>query len=305
VTGQAILMHASCHSCFPFLPGIISKKQLMSTFTPKQALPRHPSLGEEIAGDVTIQIAHRLLPLLPPITPESVVHDNACGTGAITKAILSKSLSPPSTVHATDITPTVVEALKKECNDNGWTVTCEVMPAQKLSFDDETFTHSICSFGITYINQDADVVAEVHRTLLPSGAALFSIWCEPILVQAVLAAHNAIRPAATAIPPAVARGDFSVKELNALIKASTFPAEKVKWHTVEGSLVVNSLRRWLTVAWSLLGATSSGWLKEDEQNWDEAIDVMMKTVEEWHGYKSLGEGAAQLTMLADAVVLLK
>ncbi|KAF2122850.1 S-adenosyl-L-methionine-dependent methyltransferase [Lophiotrema nucula] len=277
----------------------------MSVFTPKQAVPRQPSYFALLAGDITDRVAHKLLPLLPPITSESIVHDNACGLGAVTKAIMHPSSPSPCRIKATDINTHMLESLHADSVRNHWPVETEAIPAQELPFEDNTFTHSINSFSIMLVEQDADVIAHVYRTLKPGGAALFSIWNDPILVRAVLAAHRATRPADMPVPPAVQRGSFDAAALTKLLEGSDFAQHQLTWTTAQESMLVDDLRHWLTVAWTFLGQTNQGWLREDEENWNAAIRVMEQTVKGWNGYEGLAGEAAILIMKADVVVAMK
>jgi ubiquinone/menaquinone biosynthesis C-methylase UbiE len=277
----------------------------MSSIVPRNVLPRSASLVTYISGDITEKIAVKLLRLLPPIDAGSSIHDNACGSGAITKAIMSSVLPPGCKLYATDINPAMVSELQAEASAKGWPVIVEIMAAQRLNFANEAFSHSINSFSIHLIEEDDEVMKQVHRTLKPGGVALFSIWRYPILARAVLAAHYATRPAGTPPLPALERANFGVEALRQLLKSSNFGSDTLTWSEVEEFMLINNLRQWLIAAWSLLGQPAQGWAQQDEDNWDKAIAVMMQTVEAWEGYETLAGGAVKLSMVADVVIAVK
>jgi SAM-dependent methyltransferase len=199
----------------------------------------------------------------------------------------------------------MVSELKAEASAKGWPVLADVMPAQRLTFKSEMFSHSINSFSVHLIEEDAEVMKQVFRTLKSGGTALFSFWREPILARAVLAAHHATRRAGTSTLPALRRADFDVEAMRKLLEMSDFGSEDHTWNEVQESLLVDDLGKWLTAAWSLLGRTTQGWSKQDEENWAQAIEVMTRTVKEWQGYEQLAGGAVRFTMVADVVVAVK
>ena len=52
-----------------------------STFLPKQALYKDPTLYTAITAGTTASVARDCLSLLPPITNTSMIHDNGCRSG--------------------------------------------------------------------------------------------------------------------------------------------------------------------------------------------------------------------------------
>jgi hypothetical protein len=47
--------------------------------------------------------------------------------------------------------------------------------------------------------------------------------------------------------------------------------------------------------WSFIGGASAvGWLKSDEENWDEAINLIIEELKKTKGLKALDEGRARL-----------
>jgi hypothetical protein len=74
----------------------------MARFVPKQAVPVDAKYYAEILGDGKQDVAHQVISYISPLPEGSIVHDNACGQGVVSKAIMAQS--PKSiTIHATDI----------------------------------------------------------------------------------------------------------------------------------------------------------------------------------------------------------
>jgi hypothetical protein len=67
---------------------------MAAPFNPIQALNFDRALLQELQGDVSDAIARQLIKKLSPLTESSVVHDNGCGYGAVTIAIMNTK--PPA-----------------------------------------------------------------------------------------------------------------------------------------------------------------------------------------------------------------
>jgi ubiquinone/menaquinone biosynthesis C-methylase UbiE len=142
-----------------------------------------PNYEKQSAG-VTRVIGQKTLPLLPPITTDSVVHDNACGPGVITFDIIaqcSKDGIDPPTIYATDLNKAMIDVLQNAIDaGNLKTVTAQVMDGSDLSqFHDDEFTHSITNFGIFAFPDPVAGVKHIFRTLKPGGVAAITTWKYP------------------------------------------------------------------------------------------------------------------------------
>lgn len=139
---------------------------------------------EKQSGGVTRRISQQVLALLPPITPSSIIHDNACGPGIVTLDILSQATKTGSsfpTIFATDFNQSMVAELHRIIDDKDLkTVTAQVMDGSNLSaFEDEMFTHSITNFGIFAFPDAIAGVKHILRTLKPGGSAAITTWKYP------------------------------------------------------------------------------------------------------------------------------
>ncbi|KAH6665437.1 S-adenosyl-L-methionine-dependent methyltransferase [Halenospora varia] len=139
---------------------------------------------EKQSAGVTRRISQQLLALLPPITKESVVHDNACGPGIVSLDIFAgaeKSGAGTPTIFATDFNAAMVKEFQRIVNERDLKdVQAQVMDGSDLSaFEDEKFTHSITNFGMFAFPEPIKGAAHIHRTLKPGGVAAITVWKYP------------------------------------------------------------------------------------------------------------------------------
>lgn len=135
-------------------------------------------------GDSTIDVARKYqAELIPPIKPDAVVHDNGCGVGAVTRAVLerypdafSEPAAPLATIYATDINPAFVDDFEASVRCHGWgeVVRTATMPAEGLSLSSSILSHSFTNFLIFGARDPHKVAAEVHRTLAIGGVAVIT-----------------------------------------------------------------------------------------------------------------------------------
>jgi ubiquinone/menaquinone biosynthesis C-methylase UbiE len=131
---------------------------------------------EAITGGGTRELAQHAISLitgLKPLTSESRVLDNACGTGIVTDVILQSGIQPE--IHAVDCAENMVNIARGRFSSHP-NVHAAVMAGEELSFPDDTFTHSITNLGLMFFT-DADKGArEIARTLHPDGVAVVTGW---------------------------------------------------------------------------------------------------------------------------------
>lgn len=144
-------------------------------FQPKQITQYQAEHLDELQGDVSQQAIKFSLGLIDPFSQSDVIHDNACGSGAVTETIMS--LPPPElSIYATDINEQFVQGVAALSKQKKWPVTTGTMSAQKLEFPDNKFTHSFTSFAFHCLGDHDAAAKEVYRTLQPGGTAVASIW---------------------------------------------------------------------------------------------------------------------------------
>jgi SAM-dependent methyltransferase len=273
----------------------------MARFVPKQALPVDAKTYAEILGDGTQNVAHQIMSYISPFPEGSIVHDNACGQGVVSKAIMSQS--PISiTIHATDIWPKMVEVTNSMASKNSWPIESATIASEDLTFTDDFFTHTVMNFGIHMVKSSTSAAFQIYRTLKPGGTAIFTVWADKIFIKAVTSGHERTRPAGISPPPGVTKHWMELEQIYRTLQDAGFDQKNFRYETVATSIEVKSSRRWAEIVWSFMGALDPGWVEEDEVRWDEAVDAIQKALEEWNGFEKK-DGVAKLTMQAHVVIV--
>ena len=313
-------------------------------FVPKQALAPTPQLYDELVGDSMERLAKASLADIPPLTSGSIVHDNGCGTGAGSAAILE--LTSPEvevTIKATDIDESAVRAYEARALDNNWPAAALKMDAQKLTFADNTFSLSIGNGLIFAIPNDGiDAVKEMHRTLKPGGTRKFILfyylrglsiqnvnplgfqiieireyWYSAYLVlvncwayipniEALRIASQATRPLGS---PPLRNGvekwydpDFIID----IVEEGGFAKDNINVKKADVYCTVSDLTAFATMLWSFIGGTSqAGWLENDEEHWDKAVEIIKQELRKSDGFEALEGEEVKLKFVANIAIATK
>ncbi|KAF9732823.1 hypothetical protein PMIN02_011504 [Paraphaeosphaeria minitans] len=274
-----------------------------NTFTPKQCPPKSQAILETLQGDLTTQVAKHALTLIPPVSSESIVHDNACGAGPIT-TLIAESFTPAK-LHATDIHEAVVLTVAEKAKQHGWNfVETAVMDATELDFSDNTFTHSITNFGVQGVLQPQKAVAEIFRTLQPGKTAVLTAWASTPYSLAMEDASRATRNGeGTAHSVKFALHIYTALWIETLLKDSGFGSVHVEQFPAY-SLTAN-VKSWGEHLWGLIGAPMGGWTQIDEENWDQAIAEVIRSLENNPDVEIKPDGGGVLKFVANVAVASK
>lgn len=149
---------------------------MASNFTHKQALPFSGEVLDELQGNMSVQIAERLLPMLPLFTSESHVHDSGCGTGAVTGAVMATNPPKGLQISANDKQDMFLDAYRTTASAHNWPATAYNMDSAALTFPDGVFSHVIANFVFMNFPRNDDVAAgQMRRTLREGGVAAATI----------------------------------------------------------------------------------------------------------------------------------
>ena len=99
------------------------------------------------------------------------VVDIGCGTGNLTRALLSR-LSPKGKIVAVDISPRMIEVAKRKVSDPR--VSWHPTDARRLPIDDAGCDRVFCYSVWPHFDDRAAVAAELGRVLTPGG--LLHVW---------------------------------------------------------------------------------------------------------------------------------
>ncbi|KAH9206796.1 hypothetical protein DL95DRAFT_66200 [Leptodontidium sp. 2 PMI_412] len=256
-------------------------------FIPKQAQPKSAELFESIIGNTSEVVAqHILTSQLPPIQPNSVIHDNGCGTLQVTSQLftsLSPSISSTLTIHATDSNTHQITASSTKAHTHNWPIQTTPMKAQDLTFPSSTFDLSFTNFVIMGLDPATRPLAAQHlyRTLKPGGTAVVVTWAFMPHDIPLKKAHFATRSKDQGKKLRIQWGDELLLEsmLRDFYKEGGFEEGKIEINPFELWHEVKDLRAWAEGLWSFLGDTETGWSEEDEERWEEAVEVVIREVE--------------------------
>jgi len=267
---------------------------------PKQAISFDGALLQELQGDVSDAIARDLLQDLPTLTASSVIHDNGCGYGAVTLAVMK--LNTGSHVYATDVNPMFMAQLQANLADHPeWPVKVETMDACNLTFPDSSFDLSLTTFVFAGLENDVAAASHILRTLKPSGTGIIAVWKDMPWHVALENAHYKTRGAEEPMAPFLSKSWYRKEKLNQVITDAGWKdvqfMEKAAWLSLGPDL-----KRWARIAWTFLATPVGGWQQRDEDKWDKAIDGIAEELEkcQWH---KLEDGVHKIRMLADVAIL--
>ncbi|CEI62235.1 hypothetical protein FVEN_g10269 [Fusarium venenatum] len=267
---------------------------MSSSYHPKQVTQYEASHLVELMGNVSETIIDFSLDLIPPFQSTDLVHDNACGAGVVSQAILGKI--PPSAgglrIQATDINPQFVMACEQMAKLNKWPLEAHTMDARDLDFSNNHFSHSFNNFAFHSMDVASHGLKEVHRTLKPGGIAMVSAWNEMPHIDALKHANRRTRGEDAPLPMLLQDISFEEDQMKKALNDAGFDPNKTKTYHKDASIVIPDIRRWAQLAWSYLGVLPSGWLQEDEEKWEEALDDIVEQLVHSDGISKNEKGEA-------------
>ncbi|KAF2690567.1 S-adenosyl-L-methionine-dependent methyltransferase [Lentithecium fluviatile CBS 122367] len=277
----------------------------MASFTPKQAMSRDDRLFGIIGADETRNIAKHEISLLSPFPKGSIVHDGACGLGAVTESLLEVYTSDTISIHATDLAPPMVNIYNMFAQAKAWPSQAKVMDCQKLEFPDSNFTHTFLSFGLPIISDPAAAAKEMYRTLKPGGTATTAFWLSiPHGESAGETRRQIWGPGATlAIEPHPRHKDPTFNP--ELLARGGFNLADVQLYEKVATLHVEDLDEFACAIWSAIGEPPGGWKQEDEDRWEEAIAMYKKVLSQKEGFHVNEDGSTTLEARAQIAIVQK
>lgn len=278
-------------------------------FAPKQALAPTPQLYDELVGDSMEKLARASLAHIPSIPAGAVVHDNGCGTGAGSAAVVDAISGAWNgvVIKGTDINKNALDIYRDRATDSSWPAKALEMDSQKLSFKGNTFSYSIGNALLFVLpNNGIDAVKEMFRTLKPGGTMIVNSWAYVPNIEPIQTAARVTRPSGTPLPRQGMQKWSAGKFVTDIVEKAGFDRTMISLTNVDVYCTTPELAHFATLLWSFIGGTSEvGWTKSDEENWDKAIDVIKEEIKKTEGFKSLEGGTAQLKFVANVVTATK
>ncbi|KAK4998150.1 hypothetical protein LTR66_002563 [Elasticomyces elasticus] len=245
----------------------------------KALFDKNAQAYEITTKSITRSVARHLLTRTPPITSDSIIHDNACGPGIVTDEILKlyEVQSPPGApaprIEATDYAKGMIDIVNSFVVMKGWTsVRATVMDGQDLSeFHDGEFSLTIMNFGIFALPDPERGASEIHRTLKPGGTAVVTHWNNPRNLEILNVVQRAIRPDLPTFSP-VSKEWLEEGKLERTLQSGGFGSDdiKVTETTVEMKFKdIEELKEHFSGPfWA---QARKGWTEEDCEKWDGAV----------------------------------
>lgn len=272
-------------------------------FVPKQTITPTFELYEELTADGFVNMAKASFAQVPSIPDGAMIHDNACGTGAATVAIMgSPDAGKNFAIKATDIDENAVRIYTQHSKDGSWPAEASVMDSNALSFPDDTFSHSIAN-GLVFVLADDGVEAlqEMKRTIKPGGYAIANVWHSIPNMPPIEAAAKATRPPGTPLPRQGLERWYDMQLLKSIYQKAGF--EMVTYTQAETYVTTSEINRYANMLWSFIGGTSSaGWLESDEENWDTAIEIIKEELLKTPGAEKVDGGGLKLKFVANIAI---
>ncbi|KAF5970522.1 ubiquinone menaquinone biosynthesis methyltransferase ubiE [Fusarium coicis] len=144
--------------------------------TPTEHFNKVAEKYEGTTGGATRELAHHAfssIAALKPLTSESKILDNACGTGIVSDIILKSGIKPE--IHAVDIAENMTSIARNRFSSHP-NVQTAVMSGKELAFPDDTFTHTNSNLGLMYFTDAGKDAREIALTLKPDGVAVVTGW---------------------------------------------------------------------------------------------------------------------------------
>ncbi|KAL6855634.1 S-adenosyl-L-methionine-dependent methyltransferase [Trichoderma novae-zelandiae] len=281
-----------------------------TTFWPRQMIPPTPENYKELAKDGAERLAAVSLAQIPPIPAGAIIHDNGCGHGSAT-AVIVESAAPEVAatyrITGTDISGGAVEIYRSKAEALGWPAEGLVMDADRLSFPDDTFTHSIGN-AMIFIgprNNGVDAVKEMHRTLKPGGTLVVNCFAHVPVLEPIREASRATRAGGKMLAWNAFEQWADPAFIASIVEAGGFEKGSVSVQQREMFVNIGNFERHTELVWSMRGMPVGGWTREDEDKWDEALEIVRREMQKTKGFLTLEDGTTIIRNLINVVTATK
>ncbi|KAK8048233.1 Methyltransferase [Apiospora phragmitis] len=252
---------------------------MANSFLPKQTIEFDGALLEELQGNVSDKMALTLLQELglSSMPSSSAIHDNGCGYGVVTMAVMAAN-HPPASSHPGPAEPPT------------WPVTVREHPdACALAFPDATFDLSAATSVFAGLPDAAAAAAHVRRTLKPGGTAVVAVWKDMLWHTAPCARAPRHAGGCGRAPRALPRRDL-------VPEGRAGPGRRGLG--LEDAGRRDCVRR----AGRVVGAGRR--LTADEDRWEEAVDAVLEELRQ-RSWNKLEDGVHKIRMVADVAIMKK
>jgi ubiquinone/menaquinone biosynthesis C-methylase UbiE len=229
---------------------------------------------EALTAGSTRELARHMIAISPSIDSDSVILDNACGTGVVAQEILlsrfAMSAAPPK-ITCVDAAPAMVDMARDICHGiissctshSSTNITCDTMPGETLNLPDAHFTHSFTNQGILFFSDASKGAHEIYRTLKPGGTAVVTSWADMGHVRVVQEAQKAYKPDAKLMRFPIPDEWFQASHLQKTMQDAGFADVQVHEHTVW--YATRTVQELLELLYGMFKNFPVGWTESEEE----------------------------------------
>lgn len=216
------------------------------------------------------------------ITTSTILHDNACGPGTASLAVIEHLGQEPARIEGTDNSEGMINAFKHTIAAAGWqNVNATVMASEHMDLPDNTFTTSITNISMTNFADGPQVLREVRRTLKPQGLAVVVQWKQFTVAEMIHNAQSSIKSDAVlmSVPGAEWMADGYIK---ARFEDTGFAdVRQMTVDVIVSGEDIQGLREFMLG--NFTAEARAGWSSDEASRWEAEIDKEISIQVAQHG----------------------
>lgn len=267
-------------------------------------MPFHGNLFDIIGADETVAIAHHEMTLLgcPAFPADAVIHDAACGLGAVTKSILATSPAPTIKIHATDIAPPMTGTINQSAEANHWPCRAEIMGRAGASLRGRHLHLRLPVLRPAYHRRPRR-----RRPRDVSHPQVGRHGRHGLLAAPTRRASAPSRCAGPCGAPAPGSPSSHPQHsdrgyIKSLLVEGGSRADDFQVYEHSALLAVRDVDELANAIWSAIGRPRGGWTEEDDEQWDEVVAKYKELLPEEPGYQVDGDGNVTLKATVQIVI---
>lgn len=186
--------------------------------------------------DSTAAINQWIVEQVDPQPGQSIL-DVAAGTGDL-GFLAARRVGDDGKVVTTDFAPEMLEAARRNGEQQGVSnVEFQVLDAERMDFDDDSFDGVVCRWGYMLMADPAAALSETRRVLRDGGTLGFAVWQGPdrnlwaAIPAMTLVQRGHMPPPEPGAPGIFALGDR--ERLTSLVEGAGFQAPQIEELTFE------------------------------------------------------------------------
>ncbi|KAF2452982.1 S-adenosyl-L-methionine-dependent methyltransferase [Lineolata rhizophorae] len=288
-------------------------------FVPRQATPISPEVYHYLTQDGTVRVAaHIFSNMLPPLPADAIIHDVGCGSGEAIEGLMRSGPPPSIKIYASDFDTNMVAACRAKAAREGWPLAGRpeeairhLDAANLAGVPDAAFTHAIINMVLHGLpeGEPEKAAKELYRTLRSGGVGVVTTGRRTLGIPTIARTSQATRGKGVQLKFPM---DDMVKwesgeRLKECLVSGGFRPEDIKLDKCQSVMWLDDFKKWTNALWSLLGrrAGDNDWMQEDEDKWDEALDFLMKQIQESDLAEQEADGRWKVSFIGNVAIATK